>query len=660
MSQQQGPQQGSQRQLAAANQLLTLPDFSDLNDPTLSEPSKPWWRRRITIIIFAVILLVALLFFVVLPLINRRSSVTYQNQHPRTGDLAITVSATGPLQSAIYNLTFTGIQGSAIIDEINVKVGQKVAKGQVLARLNKTALQDAYDQQVVAVRNAQNSLQSAEASLANAVAVANANTAAAQTNLNNSQNNLDKTQNVSNVSVTVAQNTLNSDQAALLQTQQVANANIASAQTALNNARIALTNAQTQANAQKQQAATQLQIDLQNCESPPAPQPSVTATPAPSCKEAAQNKYDLAVAQANTSVAQAQATVNTSQKSLDQAKATASQSIAAAQAKVKADQEALKQAQAQTSQSTTTAQGTVNSNQQQIKTTQATGNANIAQAQASVVTAQGQLATAQALLNQARHNLDNATLKAPHSGVVTVINGSVGSVPGSTGTSSTTTGTASFIQIVDTDELQIQANVNETDTANLKVGEPAEFTVNSYSNRTFKGTVSAISPNGQTTQNVVTYPVTIDVDKNTLKGAALYPGMTANITITVIQRNGVVLVPVDAVNFARLASGTSTSVNAPQQLVTRQHANAALAQARQMLNARQQANDISADNPIPAFVIVSTGPDQYVAKPIILGLTDGTVYEVLDGLTPADNVIVGTEGNTSTGTPQQGGVQGSR
>src|SRR5260370_12431577 len=37
---------------------------------------------------------------------------------------------------------------------------------------------------------------------------------------------------------------------------------------------------------------------------------------------------------------------------------------------------------------------------------------------------------AQAQVNQAQHNLDAATLTAPHSGVITAINGSIGSTPG--------------------------------------------------------------------------------------------------------------------------------------------------------------------------------------------------------------------------------------
>ncbi len=247
------------------------------------------------------------------------------------------------------------------------------------------------------------------------------------------------------------------------------------------------------------------------------------------------------------------------------------------------------------------------------------------------------------LLAADQHNLDNATLTAPHNGVISVINGSVGGSPGvpanaSSGTTSTT-GASTFIQLIDSSTLQVVANVNETDTANVKPGEPVQFTVNAYGNQQFQGTVDSISPNGQTTSNVVTYPVYIDIDTNSLKGATLLSNMTANVTITTVQHTGVIVIPVNAVNFARLASSGSTTANVPQA-ITPQQANAALSQARQMINTLQNQQEILAQGPMPAFVLERVN-NQIIAKPVVLGLTDGTQYEVLDGLTTNDVIIVG-------------------
>jgi len=217
--------------------------------------------------------------------------------------------------------------------------------------------------------------------------------------------------------------------------------------------------------------------------------------------------------------------------------------------------------------------------------------------------------------------------------------------------------------------MQVQANINETDTANLKAGESVTFTVNAYGNRAFSGTVSSISPNGQTVSNVVTYPVTIDVDmSNTnLHDATLLPGMTANITVTVLKRDNILTIPVDAVNFARLSTGgtttTTTTGTSRTTLVTRQGANSALRQSRQRLVELTNDNpSITNDNPIAAYVLEQSG-GQFVIKPVVLGLTDGTVYEVLDGLNNGEVIVVGSStsgAGAATGGNTTGGGAGNR
>ena len=190
--------------------------------------------------------------------------------------------------------------------------------------------------------------------------------------------------------------------------------------------------------------------------------------------------------------------------------------------------------------------------------------------------------------------------------------------------------------------MQVLAAVNESDTANLKVGDPAQFTVSAYGNRLFTGTVSAISPVGQTVSNVVSYPVTIDVNKDDLQNANLLPGMTASVTIVVVQRPNVVLIPVNAINFARTATGT---VNGIPPLITTQQASAALAQARQMRTELINQNpSVVQDNPIPAYVIEQpAGRTSFITVPVVLGLTDDTYYVVLQGLSPGDIIVVGAQ-----------------
>src|SRR6266567_296321 len=555
--------------------VLALPGLADSeDDASLGSPSPPWWRRRGVIIGIVILLLVILLGGLLLTFLNRKPRVAYQFQQATQGNLAVTISATGPLQGGVYNINFSG---SGTISQIDVKVGQSVVKGQILAKLDKTSLQDAVDQ---------------------AQAMVNTDLAAV-TNSNNGSS----------------------------ATQGQSSASIVAAKTALSNAKTNLTNVKAQATANIAVAKDEEDQALAKCN-------MATPPPRPNCVQLAEDQYNQAVANANASVATAKAQVKTATQSLDTAKAQAAANNA-------------------------TAQGQVNTAAQQYNTALAQANVSNSTANSQVGTAQGQLQTTLQQLKTAQDNLRNATLKAPHDGTVSILNGNVGGTPGAPSGSSTTSSGVTFIQIVDATALQVVANVNETDTANLQVGQTAQFTVNAYGQRLFTGTVSAIAPNGQTVSNVVTYPVTIDVDPSDLKGARLLPGMTANVTVTVLQRTNVLLIPVDAVNFARLVSSGSPTAGTPQ-LITQQQANTAMNQARQMLTALQSQSDISAENPIPAFVVERSG-NQYIAKPVVLGLTDGTSYEVLSGLAPGESIIVGTSSGSSSGpttTPAPAGPGG--
>ena len=109
-----------------------------------NKPVRPWWKRGPVIIGIVLLLLVVLIGGYVFAKGANVSPPSYQNQAVTQGDLALTINATGPVQSpATYNLVAAS---TGKIDAINVKVGQHVTRGQVLAQLDKTALQDAVNQ----------------------------------------------------------------------------------------------------------------------------------------------------------------------------------------------------------------------------------------------------------------------------------------------------------------------------------------------------------------------------------------------------------------------------------------------------------------------------------------------------------------------------------
>lgn len=582
------------------NEILPLPGFHDdanMFEGKVAAPPRRRSRRRLLIIISS-ILLVILLFSVAFAFINaRRQRLVFQAQPVTQGDLTLTVNGTGPLQSNVYNLNFTG---TGKLSEVDVTVGQKVKKDQTLGKLDPTSLQNALNESQATVSAAQTSLGNAQASLDASLASSQASVASAQTSLNNAIQNLKDVQTQSQASIDAAQ-------------------------TSLSNAQDNLTRVQAQVQA--------TMIAAQDTENAAIAKCASDAT----CIQAAEDTFAQTQAQANAQLTTAQGAVNTAQKQLDSAKAQANVQNTSAQNQLNAAQKQLNVAQAQANSQNTTAQGQVNSSQSQLNT------------------AQAQLATAQ-------YNVNNTILKAPHDGVVAAVNGTVGGTPGSSGSASASAGTGTstassggtFVQIVDLSSMQIVASINEIDIGNVVKEDSVQFSVSAYPDQPFTGKVTAISPLGQTVSNVVSYPVYINVDTSNLGNFNLLPGMTASATIVTDQRADVLMVPANAITFARtsIIPASSGSIG----LIEQSQADNALAAARQMIQNLQSSNPtVTKDKPTPAFVLERIN-GSIVVKPVVIGLTNGTTYEVLDGLTTSDQVLVGVQTQAQTqGNP--GGAQ---
>lgn len=267
-----------------------------------------------------------------------------------------------------------------------------------------------------------------------------------------------------------------------------------------------------------------------------------------------------------------------------------------------------------------------------------------------VQAAENSYAQALASLQTAQDNLAKTTLTAPHAGTVLAINGTVGGSASGSGGSSGGSGSGSssssglstgFVVIGDLSSLQINASVNEADIGSVATGQNAVFTVSAYSGKAFRGTVNTVSPTGQTSSTVVTYPVTISVTNSSLGSAHLLPGMTATVTITTAQRQGAILVPASAVTFGRTAFTSG--------LVSRSDFITAAQQARSMLQQPPTGSNWSNESPTAAFVLERNGKT-WTIKPVIIGLTNGTTYEVLAGLQAGESVAIGSTGGSASST----------
>jgi HlyD family secretion protein len=146
-----------------------------------------------------------------------------------------------------------------------------------------------------------------------------------------------------------------------------------------------------------------------------------------------------------------------------------------------------------------------------------------------------------AALKQAETNLSYTQIKAPIDGVVVDRQYNVGQTVAASFQAPTL-----FSIAQDLTKMQVLTNIDEADIGGIKVGQAASFSVDAYPDQTFHAAVAQIRLSTQTVQNVVTYPVMLDVPN--LDGK-LMPGMTANVVVPVDARRNVLRVPNAALRF---------------------------------------------------------------------------------------------------------------
>ena len=163
------------------------------------------------------------------------------------------------------------------------------------------------------------------------------------------------------------------------------------------------------------------------------------------------------------------------------------------------------------------------------------------QAVAQLALDQAAVQQAEASLQEARINLAFTDILSPVDGVVVSRNVDVGQTVAASFQTPTL-----FLIAQDLTKMQVDSNVSESDIGEVRVGQPASFTVDAYPGEAFHGAVVQVRNAPTTVQNVVTYDVVVGVDNPQLK---LKPGMTATVNIVTAQRDDVVRIPVRALRF---------------------------------------------------------------------------------------------------------------
>ncbi|MFD1542581.1 efflux RND transporter periplasmic adaptor subunit [Nonomuraea guangzhouensis] len=149
---------------------------------------------------------------------------------------------------------------------------------------------------------------------------------------------------------------------------------------------------------------------------------------------------------------------------------------------------------------------------------------------------------AQAALEQAADEVRGTRIVAPASGTVLSVAGSVGD----------TAGTSTFISLGDLNELQVDALVTESDVNKLKLGQEASITLATRGSEKYAGKVTRIAPTATVSDKLVRYSVTLAFDQ---PPRGLMLGQTASVSVTTGTANDGIYVPAEAVKSR--ADGTT-------------------------------------------------------------------------------------------------------
>jgi HlyD family secretion protein len=265
-------------------------------------------------------------------------------------------------------------------------------------------------------------------------------------------------------------------------------------------------------------------------------------------------------------------------------------------------------------------------------------------AQANYDSARASVQQAAAAVKQAETDLKYTKIVAPIDGVVVARQYDVGQTVAASFQAPTL-----FTLAQDLTKMQVAADVSESDIGAVKVGQPVRFNVDAYPDRDFRGRVSQIRLNATVNQNVVTYPVIVEVQNPDLM---LRPTMTANVSIEVARARDVLRIPNAALRWkpevkagasteeaaARLGQGGGTAAMARQVDQTTGGAGTGGGGGGGQGSGRRGRGAARAQQ--QTVYKVPTGKEEPAPVEVKTGISDGRFAQVVEGQIAAGDTVV--------------------
>lgn len=171
-----------------------------------------------------------------------------------------------------------------------------------------------------------------------------------------------------------------------------------------------------------------------------------------------------------------------------------------------------------------------------------------------IESARAKIRRAQASLDRTLSDLAETVIKAPVAGIITKVNFDVGEQ---------TSLSSAVISMIGKSNMEIEVDVPESDIVKLEVGDQVDISLDAFSSEEkFVGTVVFIDPASTNIDGVVYYKVKVNFNENDER---IKSGMTADLTIATDSRQNVLMVPSRAIiyredkKYVQIYNGVSLS-----------------------------------------------------------------------------------------------------
>lgn len=469
------------------------------------------------------------------------------------GSVRKTVSATGTVQP--YSTVMVKSKAGGTVTLMKVDVGTPVKKGDIICYIDPSDTQLAVDQaqaDIDAAKSRQSSaeqtwqLQKQQSRLS--VQTAQANLAAAEAGVKAAEARLQTADSQRKAQPALTKSSIESARAnwenaqkQLVQLRDATNPQeLASARSALDSAKANLVNAEANLTRQKRL------LDKGFVAQQAVDQAQASRDVARAQVEEAQRKVDTIAQEQQAALAAAEARVAQAKAQYDNATAQG--------VDVAVREQAYQEARASYLQ----AKEQLAAAQQALALAKANV-ANDAIRYQDILNAKASRARAQASLNNATTTLHQTIVRSPCDGVVLKKDVDQGTIIPSA-LSFAASGN-DIVQVADTTKLYVDVTVDETDLANVDVGQDVDVTLDAYPSFPIEGKVTRIDPQALLENNVTDVHVRVELDRETPAFRLLKPGMNATCEFIKDKRDDVVKVPSEAIRtddrgrYIELASG---------------------------------------------------------------------------------------------------------